>query len=71
MANHALLTLCEHIAADRFIIGSPDEVVDKIGQYGEATGTNHLLLRVQWPGLDQKTVLRTLERLGRVVEKIE
>jgi len=30
-----------------------------------------MLLRVQWPGLDQKTVVRTLERLGRAVEKLK
>jgi hypothetical protein len=46
-------------------------VVDLIGRYGERTGTDHMLLRVQWPGLDQKTVVRTLERLGRVVEKLK
>ena len=46
------------------------EVVEQIGRYGEHTGTDHILLRVQWPGLDQKTVVRTLERLGRVVEKL-
>ncbi len=55
----------------RFIIGSENEVVDQIGRYGERTGANHLLLRVQWPGLDQKTAVRTLERLGRVVEKLK
>ena len=43
----------------------------QIGRYGETTGTDHILLRVQWPGLDQKTVVRTLERLGRVVEKLK
>ncbi|MEA2811904.1 MAG: hypothetical protein QOJ17_6045, partial [Rhodospirillaceae bacterium] len=32
---------------------------------------DHMLLRVQWPGLDQKTVVRTLERLGRVVDKLK
>ena len=58
-------------AADRFIIGSESQVVDLIGRYGERTGTDHMLLRVQWPGLDQKTVVRTLERLGRVVEKLK
>ena len=47
------------------------EVVEQIGRYGERTGTDHMLLRVQWPGLDQKTVVRTLERLGRVVEKLK
>ena len=57
-------------AAKRFIIGSENEVVEQIGRYGEHTGTDHILLRVQWPGLDQKTVVRTLERLGRVVEQL-
>ena len=60
-----------HFAADRFIIGSESQVVEQIGRYGETTGTDHILLRVQWPGLDQKTVARTLERLGRVVEKLK
>ena len=58
-------------AADRFIIGSESQVVDLIGRYGERTGTDHMLLRVQWPGLEQKTAVRTLERLGRVVEKLK
>ncbi|SJZ33830.1 Flavin-dependent oxidoreductase, luciferase family (includes alkanesulfonate monooxygenase SsuD and methylene tetrahydromethanopterin reductase) [Enhydrobacter aerosaccus] len=57
-------------ARQRFIIGSESEVVDRIGRFGERTGANHLLLRVQWPGLDQKTAVRTLERLGRVVEQV-
>jgi alkanesulfonate monooxygenase SsuD/methylene tetrahydromethanopterin reductase-like flavin-dependent oxidoreductase (luciferase family) len=54
----------------RFIIGSENEVVERIARYGERTGSDHMLLRVQWPGLGQKTVLRTLERLARVVEKL-
>ncbi|WP_422001641.1 LLM class flavin-dependent oxidoreductase [Reyranella sp.] len=60
----------DRFAAGRFVIGSPAEVVDQIGRYGERTGTDHMLLRVQWPGLGQKTVLQTLERLGRVVEQL-
>ena len=57
-------------AAQRFLIGSESQLVDQIGRYGEATGTEHILLRVQWPGLGQKMVVRTLERLGRVVEQL-
>ena len=57
----------DKFAQSRFIIGSESQVVDQIGRYGERTGTDHILLRVQWPGLEQKTVVRTLERLGRVV----
>ena len=37
-------------AADRFIIGSESQVVDLIGRYGERTGTDHMLLRVQMAG---------------------
>ena len=61
----------DKFAASRFIIGSESEVVDQIGRYGEDTGTDHLLLRVQWPGLGQRMAVRTLERLGRVVEKLK
>ncbi len=61
----------DKFAQSRFIIGSEDQVVDQIGRYGERTGTDHILLRVQWPGLGQKMVIRTLERLGRVVEKLQ
>ena len=57
-------------ATQRFIIGSISEVADQIARYGEETGTDHMLLRVQWPGLDQKMVVRTLERLGRVAEQV-
>jgi alkanesulfonate monooxygenase SsuD/methylene tetrahydromethanopterin reductase-like flavin-dependent oxidoreductase (luciferase family) len=61
----------DKFAASRFIIGSESEVVDQIGHYGERTGTDHILLRVQWPGLGQRVVLQTLERLGRVVEQLK
>ncbi len=61
----------DKFASQRFIIGSEAQVVDQIGQYGERTGTDHILLRVQWPGLGQKMVVRTLERLGRVVEQLK
>jgi len=60
----------DKFAASRFLIGSESQLVDQIGRYGERTGADHILLRVQWPGLGQRMVVRTLERLGRVVEKL-
>lgn len=60
----------DQFAASRFLVGTQNEVADQIARYGETTGTDHILLRVQWPGLAQKTVLQTLERLGRVVEQL-
>ena len=61
----------DKFAAKRFLIGSESQLVEQIGRYGEKTGTDHMLLRVQWPGLGQKMVVRTLERLGRVVEQLK
>ena len=60
----------DKFAARRFLIGSESQLVEQIGRYGEKTGTNHILLRVQWPGLGQKMAVRSLERLGRVVEQL-
>ena len=60
----------DKFAGERFLIGSANEVADRIARYGERTGTDHILLRVQWPGLGQSTALRTLDRLGRVVEQV-
>jgi alkanesulfonate monooxygenase SsuD/methylene tetrahydromethanopterin reductase-like flavin-dependent oxidoreductase (luciferase family) len=61
----------DKFAANRFVIGSQNQVADQLARYGEKTGTDHILLRVQWPGLGQKTVLQTLERLGKVVEQLK
>jgi len=61
----------DKFAAKRFLIGSESQLVEQVGRYGAQTGTDHILLRVQWPGLGQKMVLRTLERLGRVVEQLK
>ncbi len=54
----------DELAADRFIIGSPQECVDELGRYNERIGANHFLLRVHWPGMKQADVLRQLETLG-------
>jgi alkanesulfonate monooxygenase SsuD/methylene tetrahydromethanopterin reductase-like flavin-dependent oxidoreductase (luciferase family) len=61
----------DKFAAEHFIIGSESEVVEEIERYRDETGVDHLMLRVQWPGLDQATTLRTLERLGRVVQRLD
>ncbi|UYN97158.1 MAG: LLM class flavin-dependent oxidoreductase [Enhydrobacter sp.] len=60
----------DKFAKARFLIGSENEVADQIGAYGEHAGTDHVLLRVQWPGLGQKMAMRTIERLARVAEKV-
>ena len=55
------------LARDRFLLGSPDEVVREIRSYGETLGVNYLIFRMQWPGMPQEQALRQIEIMGREV----
>lgn len=55
------------LARDRFVIGSPDEVVaGLIGQYRDV-GLTHLAMRVSWPGSDAADATECIELLGTQV----
>lgn len=56
----------EDFAKDRFIIGDKAYVAEEIQRYNETLGVNHFLMRVQWPGLGQDKVLRTISTLGEI-----
>ncbi len=56
----------ERFVRDRFIIGDPSFCREELARYREALGVDHLIVRVQWPGLEQARVLRTIELLGRI-----
>src|SRR5919108_327062 len=47
--------------------GSPDEVADAILRLHRATGINHLIMSVQWPGMPQSLVLDELHMLAEDV----
>ena len=55
---------------DRFLIGDEAWVKDEIERYRDALGVRHFIMRMQWPGLEQKRVLESIERLGRIVASI-
>ena len=61
----------ERFAAERFVIGDEAQVLDTLERYRAETGTDHIMLRVQWPGVEQKTALRSIERLGRVIARLK
>ena len=61
----------DKFAASRFIIGRRASWSTRSAAMARSTGTDHILLRVQWPGLGQKMAVRSLERLGRVVEQLK
>jgi len=53
--------------ADRFIVGDPDDAVREIKRYAERLGTNCFIFRIQWPGMEQARVLRTITLLAERV----
>ena len=59
-------TQLRRLAANRFAIGSPAQVIDALLAQHRA-GVTHATMRVSWPGMPQADVLAGLERLGRAV----
>ena len=57
----------DELLRDRFLLGSPDEVAEAILRLHRATGINHLIMSVQWPGMPQTLVLDELHMLAEEV----
>ena len=55
------------LVADRFIVGDPDDAIREIRRYAERLGSNCFIFRVQWPGMEQAKVLRTIKLLAERV----
>jgi alkanesulfonate monooxygenase SsuD/methylene tetrahydromethanopterin reductase-like flavin-dependent oxidoreductase (luciferase family) len=54
------------LAAGRFAVGSPAQVVEALVRQHRA-GVTHATMRVSWPGMPQAEILAGLELLGREV----
>jgi alkanesulfonate monooxygenase SsuD/methylene tetrahydromethanopterin reductase-like flavin-dependent oxidoreductase (luciferase family) len=57
----------EELLADRVIIGSPEECAETLTELYRQCGATRLVARVQWMGMDQRVVLRTIELLAERV----
>jgi alkanesulfonate monooxygenase SsuD/methylene tetrahydromethanopterin reductase-like flavin-dependent oxidoreductase (luciferase family) len=57
----------EELVADRFIVGDPDDAVREIKRYADRLGANCFIFRIQWPGMEQAKVLRSIELLAERV----
>ena len=57
----------QELAKDRFLLGSPADVVAELKRYAQELGVNMMIFRMQWPGMPQEQVLRQIELLGREV----
>jgi alkanesulfonate monooxygenase SsuD/methylene tetrahydromethanopterin reductase-like flavin-dependent oxidoreductase (luciferase family) len=57
----------DDLIRDRFLLGSPDEVAEQMLRLHRATGINHLIMSVQWPGMPQSLALEELHVLAEEV----
>ena len=57
----------EDFVRDRFIIGDKVSVKEEIARYRETLGVDHVIMRVQWPGLPQERALHTIRALGEIM----
>ncbi len=57
----------DELIRDRFLLGSPDEVAEQMLALHRATGINHLIMSVQWPGMPQSMALDELHLLAEEV----
>lgn len=57
----------EELIAGRVVLGSPEEVAEELVRLARATGFTRLIARIQWLGMDQKLVLRSIELLAKEV----
>ncbi len=54
----------EDLIAGRVILGSPEQCAEELLALARETGCTRIISRIQWLGMDQKIVLRTIELLG-------
>lgn len=57
----------DELKRDRLILGSPAEVVEQVLSYHEEFGAEVMWFMVDWPGMDPRFTLETIERFGREV----
>lgn len=57
----------EELLDSVFVIGSPDQCVEQLSEFRDRTGTQHLIMRIQWPGSSHEDAMRTIELAGQSV----
>ena len=65
--NESFSVPYQDLARDRFLLGSPNDVVQEMLRYRDELGVNYLIFRMQWPGMGQEQALRQIELMARDV----
>ena len=54
----------DDLARDRFILGTPDEVIAQLEERVRRLESNYLIFRMGWPGMEGAKILRVIEMMG-------
>jgi alkanesulfonate monooxygenase SsuD/methylene tetrahydromethanopterin reductase-like flavin-dependent oxidoreductase (luciferase family) len=57
----------DELARDRFILGTPDEVIHEIEERVRRLDSNYLIFRMGWPGMESARILKVIEMMGEKV----
>src|SRR5579862_2262512 len=57
----------EDLARDRFILGTPEAVIEQLEERVRRLDSNYFIFRLGWPGMEGAKVLRVIELMGRHV----
>ncbi len=57
----------DELARDRFVLGTPEEVIEQLEERVRRLDSNYLLFRVGWPGMESAKIMRVIEIMGRDV----
>jgi alkanesulfonate monooxygenase SsuD/methylene tetrahydromethanopterin reductase-like flavin-dependent oxidoreductase (luciferase family) len=65
--SDATLDYMREYGKDRFVIGSPETIIQEINRYEEELGTTLMIIALDNPGLHPKKVLKAVKMLGEKV----
>lgn len=57
----------EAVREGRYIVGSPNDVIDEFTDLNDRLGVDHVIARAQWPGMSSDRATEAIELLGREV----
>jgi alkanesulfonate monooxygenase SsuD/methylene tetrahydromethanopterin reductase-like flavin-dependent oxidoreductase (luciferase family) len=57
----------DELARDRFVLGTPDEVIEQIEGRIRRLDSNYLIFRMGWPGMEPAKILQVIEMMGERV----
>jgi alkanesulfonate monooxygenase SsuD/methylene tetrahydromethanopterin reductase-like flavin-dependent oxidoreductase (luciferase family) len=57
----------DELKRDRLIVGSPSEVIEQVTAYHEEFGVEVMWFMVDWPGVEPRFALETIQRFGAEV----